>query len=70
MYSFSGFMVLLVCLGLAYYYIMKWYDIRQAEIEEKINDAKEIGELDDKVKKVNVDKLKKQKGNIKKFENS
>jgi predicted nucleotidyltransferase len=64
MFSFSFVLVMLALLGGAYYFTMKYFDLKKKEVMEKLQDAKEIEEIYEEVKNVNVSKIKRKKGKI------
>jgi len=68
MFSFSFVILFFLVLGFAYYYIMKWYNLKnKEEVEEKLEEIKQTDELAKTVKKVNATKYKKAKDEVEKF---
>ena len=64
MFTLSSFLVFVVLLSAAYWYIMRLYKLKNKEVEEKIEEQQEYTELDKKAKKVNVEKLQEKKEHV------
>lgn len=62
--TFSLFVVLILALTFAYWYVMKLYKLKNKEVEEKIEEQEEFTELDKKAKKVDIKKLKEKKKHV------
>ena len=68
MFSFSFVILFFLVLGFGYYYIMKWYNLKnQEEIDEKLEEIEQTDELAEKVKQVDSKKYKKAKDEVEKF---
>lgn len=62
--KFSLFLVVIALLSIGYWYIMKLFDVKKDEVDEKITEVKEIEEMDEKIKDVNVEQVLKKKSKI------
>lgn len=62
--NFSMFVVLILSLVALYLYIMKMYDIKKKEVEEKIEEKHEYDELAEKATEVDVKDLKKKREKV------